>query len=837
MTTSVPSITTHAAPARHEPHVPALRTTLTLHNPGAEAAHVPLTTGVPFPRGQLFDPHHLTLRDHAGYTIELQTEPLARWSDRSIQWLLLDFIAPKIPAGTSAWTLQLHPIHAQHGPTAPEESRFPLRAHAGEDGLFIESHDPASRLRLRFPLLADTGETVEPRLVRSHLEHGPIHATLHLDGQYPASVGLLIHVRLHLFAGSKLVRADVRLRNPNRARHKGGLWDLGDPNSILFHSFHVDIEPQSAAEPRSFAFTTTPGQPPQCSNEPVLILQESSGEPRRSPTLAFNAESGSIALALPEFWQQFPKSLEANTSLRAGLFPDLGGHLYELQPGEQKTHTVWFQVEPGNAANPGALDWVHQPIRVALPPDHHAAAKCPSIAMPAADDSNPRLATFLAESLAGPRSIASRREVIDEYGWRNYGDLHADHEQEYYPGAEPVVSHYNNQFDLIYGGITQLARTGDPAWFDLFEPLARHVIDIDVYHTDRDRAAYNGGLFWHTDHYQTAGTATHRTYSRHNQKPGQLYGGGPSCEHNYTTGLLHYYYLSGNPDAREAVLSLASWVLNMDDGRNSVLGILDPGPTGLATATADENYHGPGRGAGNSINALTDAWLLTREHRYLDAAEALIRRVVHPNDDIPALNLLHAESRWSYTVCLVAIARWLDVKAEANQCDAAYAYAQHTLLHYARWMARHERPYFDHPEQLEYPTATWAAQELRKANVLRLAARHADEFDRDLFLHKGNELAERAWSDLNRFENRCVARCLSILMTEGARESWLRDGHPQSAPRMNAPSQWPAKSSFLPQKARIRRNIRHPGETLKMALSVINPSHWLRTLRLLCRQL
>ena len=42
-------------------------------------------------------------------------------------------------------------------------------------------------------------------------------------------------------------------------------------------------------------------------------------------------------------------------------------------------------------------------------------------------------------------------------------------------------------------------------------------------------------------------------------------------------------------------------------------------------------------------------------------------------------------------------------------------------------MVEHERPYLDHPEQLEYPTETWAAQELRKANVLRWAARYADE--------------------------------------------------------------------------------------------------------------
>ena len=44
--------------------------------------------------------------------------------------------------------------------------------------------------------------------------------------------------------------------------------------------------------------------------------------------------------------------------------------------------------------------------------------------------------------------------------------------------------------------------------------LAVHVRDIDVYHTDEDKSAYNHGLFWHTVHYVDAGTSTHRSYPR-----------------------------------------------------------------------------------------------------------------------------------------------------------------------------------------------------------------------------------------------------------------------------------------------------------------------------------
>ena len=141
-----------------------------------------------------------------------------------------------------------------------------------------------------------------------------------------------------------------------------------------------------------------------------------------------------------------------------------------------------------------------------------------------------------------------------------------------------------------------------------------------------DQAAYNGGLFWHTDHYRDAATSTHRCYSRANRgSAGRNYGGGPCNEHNYTTGLLHYYYLTGNPQARDTVLCLADWVIAMDDGRRTVLGLIDRGATGSASSTTEPDYHGPGRGCGNSVNALLDAWLLTCDRGYLDKAEQLIR--------------------------------------------------------------------------------------------------------------------------------------------------------------------------------------------------------------------
>ncbi len=59
-----------------------------------------------------------------------------------------------------------------------------------------------------------------------------------------------------------------------------------------------------------------------------------------------------------------------------------------------------------------------------------------------------------------------------------------------------------------------------------------------------------------------------------------------------------------------------------------------------------------------------------------------------------------------------------------------YAYARASLLHYARWMAEHEYPYLEKPEILEYPTETWAAQDMRKSEIFDYAARHTTGAER-----------------------------------------------------------------------------------------------------------
>jgi hypothetical protein len=810
---------------------PRLSTPIVIDSPCDCCTSQPVTVGIPFAKGKLRQPKSLVLIACDGSPRPIQTHVTARWSDGSVRWLLIDFVVDSVRRGRQAWHLaDVADVCAVSRPQAMAagESESAFDVHTGTASFRVNRRElqPFARVVLsrsdvidpagtRVVLTDAQGREQLARVQRSEIEsRGPVRTTLRLEGTWTGRTGLRFVARISFYAGTGLVRLALTLHNPQRARHRGGLWDLGDAGAVLFRDLSVETTLKCPREPQ-VEWTTGPGQARRSllDGDRLTIYQDSSGGEnwnsrnhvnrdgrvpcsfrgfelqygdcsergrRASPVVSVGTEEMRLAAAVPEFWQQFPKAISVHgPRLRVQLFPGRFADLHELQGGEQKTHTVWLHFDSPDDPTESTtlpLDWVHQPACVHTSPQWYAE----SLAVPYLTPSLAGCATpyepLMAKVVRGPRSLFDRRESIDEYGWRNFGDVWADHEEAYCDAVRPVISHYNNQYDMIAGFVANYLRTGDRAWFDLLDPLARHVIDIDIYHTDRDKAAYNGGLFWHTAHYRDAATSTHRCYSRHMRSAGagQLFGGGPCNEHNYTTGLAYYHFLTGEPAARDAVIGLADWVVRMDDGRRTILGWIDAGPTGLASQTTQPNYHGPGRGCGNSINALLDAWLLTGRGCYIAKAEELIRRSIHPADDVGSRNLLDVENRWSYTVFLAAIARFLDVRAESGATDETYAYARAALVHYAAWMADNERPYFDRPEQLEYPTETWAAQDLRKANVLCMASRYADGPLRTRLLDRGRELADRAWADWQRFDSRDVARAVAILMTEGMRDACFR---------------------------------------------------------------
>ena len=789
--------------------------------------------GVPLPRGAVYDPTDLTLTDEDERQLPTQTRVLAFWPDNSIKWVLVNGLVTVRPRERRLLYL------SQVAQPSPEADAAALHVHVerrkgicvdtgvanfriGGEGALIESAElnGVPMLDTAGIHLSLTGCTGRPywqvtRAVRID-EGGPIRATIVLVGHFAASVGrwgaaapIEFMARLSFSAGSSLVTVDLQLHNPRAARHPGGLWDLNDQGTVLFEDVSLSLKPAGRVEQIRWYAEHPVDMHVEDPGNWSLYQDSSGGEnwdsdnhvdgdgnstvrfrgyrvtygqagggcliaegDRATPGLSVVTDRGAISATVLEFWQNFPKAIRWDAStLDLGLFPWECRAPFALQGGERKRHTA--VIEFSSPQELPTVKMAQQPLRVSLDPAWVEKSRAIDGFISTERDANETYRTYIRSIIDGQYSFEKKREAIDEYGWRNFGDLYADHEGVRSLDPRPLVSHYNNQYDFIYGALIHYLKSADTRWWTLARDAARHSIDIDIYHTDADRPAFNHGLFWHTDHYKPVGTCTHRTYSRRNGSS-LGYGGGPGNEHNYTSGLLLYYFLTGDPEGAEAVRELAAWVMGMDMVKEkSRCG--EGKVTGLASQTADSSYHKPGRGAGNSINAVLDAYQLGEGQQYLAKAEDLIRRCIHPRDDIDALGLSMPENRWSYLVFLQVLGKYIHLKLEKNETDYMFHYARESLLHYARWMLHNEVPYKDVLDRVDLPTETWPAQDVRKSHVLHLAGEFSAEPERSAFHDRADFFFERSLRDLLSFDTAFLTRPLVIMCVYGHLHAYYQE--------------------------------------------------------------
>lgn len=787
---------------------------LIIHNSSAVERHnEPVRVAVPCERGEFSAATQFAVKNSAGELLPVQAQVLKNWPDDSAKWLLLDFqvtaaghekaswwlttgssAAPVLPAvtvdlGENVWQVE----------TGAASFTIDARIYRPFRQVICNGQDVLGRESSCQITNAD-GHGSLPEIEKIELEDpGPLHAVIAVTGHFeePAGQGLRFSSRLHFYSGSTQVQVEFTLHNPQAARHPGGLWDLGDPGSVLFRSlaFHFPLKSADVLycvpEPgqkslmvgteqalslyqlssggdnwRSPVHRNRIGDVPHHSRGYSVMLADeevASGE-RATPLLWCGGHDSGLAVTLPNFWQEFPKGLRISAGqLEVDLFSAEYPDLHELQGGEQKTHMFWLDF----STERDFLAWTPEPLQAVASPEVYRESGVLGD-LPGHDD--------LVDRFTSPQELLQKREQIDEYGWRHFGEIYADHEAVGSQKSEPFISHYNNQYDFISGAYRKAFASGDSGWRSIAAELAGHVCDIDIYHTDQDREEYNRGLHWHTDHYLDAGLATHRSCSREHltQKEPKFCGGGPGAEHCYTTGLALHYFQTGNPDFKQTVIDLADWELLALTGPQTVLAALKRGVDyfnrwrwSRGTMTLFPRFPLT-RGTGNAVTACLDSFEVGGGRMYLDRAAELIRHALHPDDDIACRDLLNAETAWSYTVLLVAITKFLDKKCELEEFDQGFAHARMSFLAYADWMAIHEYPYLEKPEILEYPNETWAAQDLRKAVIFYQAARYADtEEQRRDFLEKARFFYDYAENELPNHPSSSFSRPVVLMLQNG----------------------------------------------------------------------
>ena len=792
----------------------------------------PVTFGVPFPCGEVWPETVFKVVDSKGRVLPYGLTVSAMWHDGSIKWGLFDLqvslqanadLAIEITEDPSRSTEnetaeiqisensgQLEIVNLGHKLTISCERELIINR-GGEQGRFFL----LDRELDRWPCIIDTWALVHDSFLKKTLEFNGAFTRGHIDA------GMRYVCRIHIYAGKPWLKLEFCAKNPKAAYHPGGAWDLGDKNSYFFKEMGF-VWQRSSGDGWERAFYVPEFDRYQdvkfCQTD-FCIYQDSSGydnwqsnnhiDKDGKLTVSFKgynvlengvAESvGDHALPFAGvfssenkglfcycdfFWQNFPKAVAVKKDrLVLSMFPLKHDRCYELQPGEQKTHT--FFTGECNPAETDQFLWLTYPLVALIDPPH--SFKCFLRPRPVpVQDANESADTFLYEeyvdqAIQGDHAFYQKNVKMDEFGWRNFGDVAADHEAVFFKGSNTFISHYNNQYDVIKGGVLQFLRSGQPQWFKMAKHMADHVADIDIYHTTEDKYQLNQGMFWHTDHHLDAATSSHRTISicHRTLKPEQSFGGGPAPDHNYSTGFLYLYWLTGERLYYESVLDLASNIDRLIQGPDTLcevcLKAIRAAVQKLRGTNRDDprnyqvifKFNGPGRASGNALNTLLDAYLLTSKKHYLDQAEKLIGMCVSPKDDFDRMDLLNVELRWMYTIFLQALGRYLEIKKSMKSFDNQFRYARAVLVNYAGWMADNEYPYLEKPEILEFPNETWAAQEIRKSDIFAIAAWYAPEGLKEQFVEKSHFFYKKVFKQLQQFETRYYTRPLAIVMTNG----------------------------------------------------------------------
>ncbi|MDO6566315.1 hypothetical protein Q4561_04545 [Alteromonas sp. 1_MG-2023] len=789
------------------------QTVFSIHFPKNNQASVGhFVAGIPCPKGKWPATAPLKLQRDANNIENTTIRTTSLWPDGTIKWLHVEGLVERPFASDDKnnefaanmdvrLTLAEHSPNTLTNPVLEDKNKLLITTQNDKcievDGKQLLTFHETSLGDTQFYLLEKDMshchiQSFSYTLEGNHLGYQAVRITQIAHLALADGKDLEVELFATVFLNDGHIKGEVTIKNPNAASHPNGQWDLGDPNSCHIKEFGLAVNATDATISLLVDSKTYSVEP----DKTLSIYQASSGHDnwqsvvhvnannelpfnfkgfklftdeqelsngmQAQPILQFQSKKNTYYLEVNQFWQNFPSSFTANNSESCvSLLGSRYGAPVELQPGEQKTRHFYLAEEAiAQTSIIMCPEWVRS-----------------TRTLPFLTDNSASLSKMIQHGVSGASSFFQKRLDIDEFGWRHMGELYADHEKAESPDVEYFVSHYNNQYDPIYGMLCQWIVTGNEKWFELADDLAKHVADIDVYHTNNDKPEYSGGLFWHTDHYVQACTATHRTYSKH--QPTGVYddhagGGGPGGQHCYTNGLTLHYLMTGYPPSKNAVLSITNWVKNYYEGDGTLLSALlaiknsaVPGVKNVKTGKYPLD-----RGTGNYIQALMDRYELLADISDIHWVSDIIKNTISPSDNLAERNFADVENTWFYTVFLQAVCRFISIKESLSQFDEDYNYAVSSLALYTQWMVQNEYAYLDKPDILEFPNQTWSGQDLRKLCVLNFASNYLSNTQAQNALKKAAELEKQISERLSSSSESSTTRLLCLMMQNSNYESY-----------------------------------------------------------------
>lgn len=566
---------TVSSPARPGGNAICEKVTLRVQNPhDFDIDACPVSSGVPFGRGEIGTLAQMRLLDSTGTPIVMQAQELARWDDGSIKWALVSFQAEVLAKETGIFALEYGKD------VSPSEFNTPLQVQQ-EDGAITVNTGPlevrfdASRSGFPIRCVVDGKEVIadpvqatlsaEGKTFDSHCpaelleieEAGPVRVVIHSKGHYQETGGgpffeyearfvfyanapffQMHHAwgndREELFTTFDQIRLDIPL-----VAGKDSEWavGLGEGRSAV-GSGDLDLR-----QMRHDHFEMTPQQPGgrQC---------------RADGWVDMRCGDGGLLVSVRDFWQLYPKSLSINDGrLSVGLCPDFPDGTYDQDEADDITQFYFYLLEGRYKIKTGLKKWhellffchenelgaeaqlqtvaaFQNPLIAVCPAEHYCGTGVFGKITPAGTGKTDRY-DQLCDQLA--ERYEKRRRDNNWYGMLNYGCV----------VHEGMLIWENGEYDHHHGFLLLFARTADLKWYFLAEKAARHFIDVDTVHYGPHNGVVYAHEIGHTgDYFDTPPTPYPKDHRL------RALWGCPS--HSWLEGFCDWYGVSGDRTSLEA---------------------------------------------------------------------------------------------------------------------------------------------------------------------------------------------------------------------------------------------------------------------------------------------
>ena len=557
----------------------------------------PVTGGVPLAQGAAPEGTHFVLYDKNGKPVPSQASVLARWKDRSARWVLLDFQAEPPANGTSRFTLRW----GKKAQTVDPE--FPVRI-TGREQPSIQTRNVvlspvkngllriADRIDLGLSLIDGQGRhcigVVESAEVQTE---GKLRSTLILKGAFRRPDGGRVfgfRVRASAFAGlSKIYLEPQILIDSERGiiqNIRSLKLEVTTPNKIRRAS--IGGAPGWSGKPASVVRLF------QLDDESYRLEGAEANGPKGPGWAEIDDGKGTIAVAMRDFWQQWPKSIEADPKgLKIGLLPEFErgdfDHMkpwykyqylfedahYRLRTGQAPRWQIWLDF---SSDGPTLVKSANAPLVPATDPTEAMATGVWGYIAPAGSPGMKEYDDW-AENLFDNgycHSIKAQRD----YGQMNWGDWF----------GERGCNWGNHEYDTAKHILVQFTRTADPKYFYVGDAAARHTSEVDVIHfINADLKRYFEQDLGRREGYPVRPGMVHEHCVGHVsgfysvERIRELYvslGVGKSKRpylcldpynlgHIWTQGMVYHYFLTGDPWMKETVEKIGDNLVKLVEDR------------------------------------------------------------------------------------------------------------------------------------------------------------------------------------------------------------------------------------------------------------------------------